>query len=506
VKLLFALLLALVLAPAIASARPGGGHSFGGGGGGSHSSGGGGGSHSSGGGGGFHFSSHSHGSGSGGGGDIALMLLCCGIGLVLIVAQAATKRSYEWSSTTSGSEPQQLELAAPSPRPVHTDALARHDPGFSRVLLDDFLHEIYVRAHQARGDSQATLELAPYLSPEARSELSMRGRGAVVAVGQVVVASSRLVRLAIHEQQDSARLRVEYESNYTEVYEGDAKPSARIYAREVWTFTRKLSARSRAPDQVHAFNCPSCGAPVAIDQDKSCTSCGADYERAEHEWRCIGIKLADEETTPPALGGYQPERGTDLPTVRSYKLDERIAELRAHDPAFDVDAVVVRVAALYDRLNLAWSSLRWELVRPWCTDRFWLSQSYWIDAYRDQGLRNEMRDARVDRIELVKLAHDAWFWAATVRIFATAVDITVHEASGRVVGGSSAPRSYSEYWTLVRSVDRRGAASSSNACPNCGAPLSVGMTGNCDHCGVKVTGGAYDWVLSKIEQDDVYEG
>jgi hypothetical protein len=32
------------------------------------------------------------------------------------------------------------------------------------------------------------------------------------------------------------------------------------------------------------------------------------------------------------------------------------------------------------------------------------------------------------------------------------------------------------------------------------------MTGNCEYCAVKVTSGEYDWVLSRIEQDEAYTG
>ena len=45
------------------------------------------------------------------------------------------------------------------------------------------------------------------------------------------------------------------------------------------------------------------------------------------------------------------------------------------------------------------------------------------------------------------------------------------------------------------------------ACPNCGAPVDqVNMAGECGHCGAKITRGDFDWVLSKIEQDDSYTG
>ena len=44
-------------------------------------------------------------------------------------------------------------------------------------------------------------------------------------------------------------------------------------------------------------------------------------------------------------------------------------------------------------------------------------------------------------------------------------------------------------------------------CPNCGAPLdNVNMAGNCQYCGGKITRGDFDWVLSRIEQDESYAG
>jgi hypothetical protein len=32
------------------------------------------------------------------------------------------------------------------------------------------------------------------------------------------------------------------------------------------------------------------------------------------------------------------------------------------------------------------------------------------------------------------------------------------------------------------------------------------MAGSCEHCNAKVTSGEFDWVLSRIEQDEAYAG
>ena len=76
-----------------------------------------------------------------------------------------------------------------------------------------------------------------------------------------------------------------------------------------------------------------------------------------------------------------------------------------------------------------------------------------------------------------------------------------------MVGGNrTRERAYSEYWTLVRGTSRQGPAKAEPVCPNCGAAMNVIMAALCGHCGVKLNSGAFDWVLSRIEQDEVYGG
>ena len=132
---------------------------------------------------------------------------------------------------------------------------------------------------------------------------------------------------------------------------------------------------------------------------------------------------------------------------------------------------------------------------------------YWVQAYKQQGLRNVLKDIRITRTELAKVTRDRWYDAVTMRIWATGYDYVVADRTGDVVRGSKRrERPYSEYWTLIRSAGRKGPAKADRSCGNCGAPLSVTMAGSCEHCGAHVKAGEFDWVLSKIEQDDSYRG
>jgi hypothetical protein len=143
-------------------------------------------------------------------------------------------------------------------------------------------------------------------------------------------------------------------------------------------------------------------------------------------------------------------------------------------------------------------------VRPYLSDSLFQFQLYWVAAYRRQGLRNITENAKIATIQLARVISDRHYDAITVRVYASSLDYTL-DAAGNVVGGDRAKeRQYSEYWTLIRGASRTGAPRTDPVCPNCGAPLDINQTGHCGHCRAKVTSGEFDWVLSRIEQDEAY--
>jgi hypothetical protein len=106
----------------------------------------------------------------------------------------------------------------------------------------------------------------------------------------------------------------------------------------------------------------------------------------------------------------------------------------------------------------------------------------------------------------VKVSVDAAYEAITCRMHATMRDSTVRVKDGAVVGGDPrSPRAFTEYWTFLR---RPGASGTQpdDRCPNCGAPLKISQAGICEYCQASVTRGQFDWVLSRIEQDEDYAG
>ena len=209
----------------------------------------------------------------------------------------------------------------------------------------------------------------------------------------------------------------------------------------------------------------------------------------------------------PTLTTEVPERGTDLPTYRHRDLDKRFRALQAADSEIDQFALDARLTMIHREISDAWSKNDLTPVRGLVSDGLYDYLDYWVQAYKQQGLRNVMQDARITRTELAKVVRDRWYDAVTVRIWATGKDFVVQEKTGKTVRGSTMfERPYSEYWTLIRSANRKGPVKADKTCGHCGAPLKVSMAGACEYCGAHVTGGEFDWVLSKIEQDDSYRG
>jgi inner membrane protein import complex subunit Tim44-like protein len=127
-----------------------------------------------------------------------------------------------------------------------------------------------------------------------------------------------------------------------------------------------------------------------------------------------------------------------------------------------------------------------------------------LETMAAEGRRDVMEKLSISAIEPVRVIHGRVFDDLTVRISAAAADYEV-DAQGRVVFGDRSVRPFSEEWTFQRSVGvatTNKAGTLENTCPNCGAPLALTQIGECRYCKAAVTSGRFDWVVSRIEQED----
>jgi len=506
-----ALLLWIALQPGEALARVGGGDSFGGGGGGSY--------------------------GGGSGGDDAMLIWilieiarfliiltieypAIGIPLdiifivvvILIIRRRLKRRGARPSGVPPGMPRRPARLSARDKAKVVNDGLERlrgEDPNFSRPLFLDFVQLLYTRAHEHRGSGKLE-HLAPYLADKVRKELAaLPGDGPLRSVDRIVIGSSRVIEVGGWGAPNRG-LVVEFEANYTEHRgAGDAPAKQTLYVKERWAFKRKAGVLSKGPDAITDLRCPSCGAAVELGPDGTCPYCKNVVDKGHFHWSVAAMQVLVRRARHKSevhLGGGA-EVGTDLPTVFHPQLHGQLRALMARDPAFDQGQFKGRVHTVFMALQEAWTGMTWDTARAYETDHLFQTHRFWMEQYAEAGLRNVLDQIEIRKIELTKVEQDAYYDAITVRVHASMLDF-IQDGQGKVVSGSKKkPRVFTEYWTFIR---RAGVASGdqdrADRCPSCGAEVHVTQAGVCDYCGTKVVTGEFGWVLSAIDQDEVYAG
>jgi len=422
-------------------------------------------------------------------------------GLLWLRSQAAA--GADWTTTSD----LMRDTTPPPMLPrVELETLREVDPDFSLVLFEDFVSALFARAHEARGRGRLA-DLGAWLAPSAQRNLAELSRN-LASVEGILVGSLRYVRVrGITPPDERIVVQIEIHANYTETYEAHARarPSA-FWVRERWILSRSRHARTPPPDRLRSFGCPTCGAPLAGRSPGACTHCGRQIDPADFDWLVDTVQPRNRQPTPPALTADTHESGNDLETIVDPQAEARRQAIEARDPGVTWPAFEARVRHIFAELQPAWSTLDLRRARPYLSDRLFQTWSFWIDAYRREGLANISEHARVTGIQLARVVSDRAFDAITVRLRATGLDYTV-DANGEVRAGSrDTPRDYSEYWTLIRGRAAAGPPRRDTACPRCGAAMAVNMAGDCEHCGAHVTAGEFDWVLSRVEQDEAYQG
>ncbi len=441
-------------------------------------------------------------------GEFFFWILIGGGALVLVIGGYSLyvkRQQAEWSSAVideleeeQAAEDERNRRYASIQEALH--AIVAKDENFSFVIFEDFLYALFAEVHTARGKRKPAL-LRPYLREDVVRALEFRGADAVDAI---IVGAMRIEEVRGDAVSHRVSVRVRFVANYTERNEGREQS---YYVEEVWRLSKNADAPSRAPDKARTIGCPNCGANLDKELGDKCKYCGTPADSDVHDWIVEEIAIDAREGRGPLLHGTTQEVGTDLASVVAPDAPVRFEELKARDPAFTWVAFVGRIEATFHTFHKAWSSQDLAPVRPFLSDALFETQLYWVEAYKKQKLRNVTEDARIVTTHVAKVTSDKHYDAITVRVFASCVDYTLDQED-KVVGGSKKKaREYSEYWTFIRGAKVTGAARTDAACPNCGAPVEkINMAGNCESCSAKVTTGDFDWVLSRIEQDEVYEG
>jgi predicted lipid-binding transport protein (Tim44 family) len=496
----------------------------------------GGGGHGGGGGGGHSGGGHSGGghSGGGGGGSIGGVITLIIIALVIwYIYRRFQQRGGSGSSPGSGpgsgpgsasreamgaalgsallgaiNAAQGRQPGAPAATAAVTSAIAslrERDPNFE---MENFLQRVemtfYLVKRAIRNNDVSALR--PYLNDALFAQISQslaqaKAQHRHELLESLNVRAVHVMSAELGEQQQTVLV------HFDLVYRGKmlddtnrvvADEGADTRHGEQWTFVRAATAKTPVAGGVTASRCPACGAELRLNLDGSCMHCRASVTNGTVDWVVCSVQSA------PFFGhGFDLPAGTAAPTV-----DAGLATLKAADANFALDAFCGRVRAGFATLQDAWCKQNLDAGRNFLSPGAYFAWRSQLEAMASEGRRNVMENLQIQRILPTRVVHGQVFDDLTVRITASCADYEVDQ-SGRVVFGDRTVRPFSEEWTFQRSV---GVASSGkpgtleNTCPRCGAPLQLTAIGECRYCKAAVTSGKFDWVVSRIEQEDGESG
>jgi predicted lipid-binding transport protein (Tim44 family) len=263
---------------------------------------------------------------------------------------------------------------------------------------------------------------------------------------------------------------------------------------ERWTFARSATARTADNGGVAASRCPACGAELRLNLDGTCAHCRASVTNGSVDWVVVDVQGAP-------FVGYA--AGSSL-AVAAATVEEGAAGLRATDPGFSIDAFQVRAKTAFLALQDAWCRQNLDAGRAFLSPGAYFTWRAQLEAMAADGRRNVMENVSVQRIDPVQIVHGRVFDDLTVRFTASAADFEV-DKDNRIVFGDRTVRAFVEDWTFQRSVGvatREKPGTLENTCPSCGAPIALNQIGECRYCRAAVTSGKFDWVVSRIEQDE----
>ncbi len=371
------------------------------------------------------------------------------------------------------------------------------DPGFSEVLFLERAVLLVTRAFEA-GPKAADLEaLSPYLAPSVAQILATRSQGVAVVRG-VTVGSIGLADVDATDVDGVAMIVVRVRLHLNRHVEQGTKPAS-FYSHEEWTFSRPVGAPAVAEENIARFGCPGCGSPLERDAQGRCVHCATSLQPGAADWTVRSLRVLDEQARGPLLTQTVDELGTNAPTAK----DDGVAnDAMALLGEAETTRFVKRAREIFENLQVAWTKRELDGLRPWETDALFGSHRFWIEEYQRQQLKNVVDQLHIRQVELCRVERDGAHISATCRIHASCLDYTMDLKANKQVAGSLVERrAFTEYWTFVKHADAKGTANLKN-CPSCGAPLKITQTGVCEYCQSKVTLGAFDWVASRIEQDE----
>lgn len=235
---------------------------------------------------------------------------------------------------------------------------------------------------------------------------------------------------------------------------------------EIWTFVRRLDARTKAEGDVSQGRCPNCGAGFEGGNANKCEYCGAIVNSGNYDWVLTQI------TQPSEYASHQ---------VSASGLEM----LLARDPDAAAEVLEDRALLLFWKWLEARALSDVKPLRKLATADALAEIEPLFAGRKQRGVAPKIHNAAVGgtRILAVEAGVDGLDKVHTEIRWSAAID-------------SPDVDSFRNVLTMVRKSDAktdRGVGLSNERCGECGAPLTDSDSSTCDYCGHDLTSADREW-------------
>ena len=255
---------------------------------------------------------------------------------------------------------------------------------------------------------------------------------------------------------------------------GSARPEE---FSEIWTFLRRQGAQTKVGPGLIEGNCPNCGAAIEMNQSAVCEHCQALLRSGQYDWVLTEITQQSE---------WNGVRHRSIPGVEN---------VRSKDPDFNAAGIEDRASVAFWRVATAERLGRIDPIRKVASEQF--IQTFSPHLHPTDGRpRVFYGDDAVGSVRLLGILPDAEMDKAAVEVtwngtpFAAATP-----GPPRQVGQAGLFNTVLVFFRRSDSRTEAGKGIASAHCPTCGAPESGGASNACEFCGTVLTDGAHGWVL-----------
>ncbi len=371
------------------------------------------------------------------------------------------------------------------------------DPAFSKFELESYAKELYLMIEEAIEGQDSSL-IAKYVNKEylakivQKIEIIKENNKRQIFDGQEFL-SAEIKDIIFHENQQEVILElfINEKSAMIGRDEDRNKVTGRRNKAIELTFIRSNDVQTNST-RLSVTNCQSCGAPNSIEDNGICEYCGSNLTVDYTGWVLISENLIAERSSI-----YFKKYSSGVLSIHNNETNI-VTQVQQHDSTFVQEEFEKYVAESFIAVQEGWENRDMQSVRKFESDELYRTHKQQITEYIEKNQYPFLENQTVNDVHLNEFIIDGKNEYLNVIVDCN-LQVFLKDESGKIIDGSHNINNNGYKLRFKRALGVKSKILTLSSCPNCGAPLEFGESGECLYCQSFVTNGEHGWVLDSYE-------